>query len=524
MDSSSLKLQFKNNRRNPLNQQAQKTNLSKNGDFEGRKRYGIVIDGGSTGTRIHIFSYDVFKDDVGGVSRKRKRGVLDFSGSELESLKVNPGLSAFAREPEKAGKALRELVEFGKGKVPREYWGETEVRLMATAGMRLLAKVEQENILDVCRGVLRSSGFKFQDDWVSVISGSDEGVYAWVVSNYALGTLGGDPQQTTGIIELGGASMQVTFLSNEDMPAQYSRKISYGNFTYNLYSHSLLQYGQNVAFDLLRESYISGTGDEGDTMSSISATTRPQMGKLVNPCIPRGYAPNEESLKLSPSTLSGQSRYLSSVLPSGNFSGCRSASLALLQKDKEKCLHQSCHIGSNYMPKLQGNLLATENFFHTSKFFGLPPKSFLSNLIIAGQQFCEEDWGNLKKKYHSLDEEDLLHYCFSSAYIVALLHDSLGISLDDDRIGYANQVQDIPLDWALGAFIMQSAAEIEFEHSRLLGSAVDGNITSLLVFFGISLIILFAGWTVSKWKKAQQKTIYDLEKGKYIVRRIRRSS
>lgn len=43
----------------------------------------------------------------------------------------------------------------------------------------------------------------------NVILGSDEGLYAWVVANYALGTLGGDPQQTTGIIELGGASAQV---------------------------------------------------------------------------------------------------------------------------------------------------------------------------------------------------------------------------------------------------------------------------------------------------------------------------
>ena len=42
--------------------------------------------------------------------------------------------------------------------------------------------------------------------------GSDEGVYAWVVANYALGTLGGDPQETTGIIELGGASAQVFIL------------------------------------------------------------------------------------------------------------------------------------------------------------------------------------------------------------------------------------------------------------------------------------------------------------------------
>jgi len=41
------------------------------------------------------------------------------------------------------------------------------------------------------------------------VAGSDEGLYAWVVANYALGTLGGDPLQTTGIIELGGASAQV---------------------------------------------------------------------------------------------------------------------------------------------------------------------------------------------------------------------------------------------------------------------------------------------------------------------------
>lgn len=52
---------------------------------------------------------------------------------------------------------------------------------------------------------------------------------------------------------------------------------------------------------------------------------------------------------------------------------------------------------------------------------------------MAGQRFCGEDWSKLKKKYHSFKGEDLPHYCFSSAYIVALLHDSLGISLDDER-------------------------------------------------------------------------------------------
>lgn len=45
--------------------------------------------------------------------------------------------------------------------------------------------------------------------YYSGCTGSDEGVYAWIVANYALGTLGGDPLDTTGIVELGGASAQV---------------------------------------------------------------------------------------------------------------------------------------------------------------------------------------------------------------------------------------------------------------------------------------------------------------------------
>lgn len=71
--------------------------------------------------------------------------------------------------------------------------------------------------------------------------------------------------------------------------------------------------------------------------------------------------------------------------------------------------------------------------FLVRQFFGLGPTSFLSDLLLAGERFCNEDWLKHKKRHHSLDEEELLLYCFSSAYIVALLHDSLGIALDDKR-------------------------------------------------------------------------------------------
>ncbi|MBA0573319.1 hypothetical protein Golob_000597, partial [Gossypium lobatum] len=134
-----------------------------------------------------------------------KNPVFDFKEG-LDSLRVNPGLSAYAEDLAGAGYSLKELLEFARRKVPKKQWGETEIRLMATAGMRLLDDEVQERILEQCRKVLRVSGFKFRDDWASVITGSDEGVYAWVVANYVLGTLGGNPLHTTGIIELGGAS------------------------------------------------------------------------------------------------------------------------------------------------------------------------------------------------------------------------------------------------------------------------------------------------------------------------------
>jgi apyrase len=125
----------------------------------------------------------------------------------------------------------------------------------------------------------------------------------------------------------------------------------------------------------------------------------------------------------------------------------------------EKCQYQQCHLGSTFVPELRGYFLATENFYFTSKvhymfifsfcmstfssdtsnsctfcqFFGLKKSSSLSDFMFAGEQFCNQDLSTLRKKHPNRSDEDFSRYCFSMAYIVALLHDSLGVSLDDKR-------------------------------------------------------------------------------------------
>ncbi|KAJ0256963.1 apyrase 5 [Hirschfeldia incana] len=401
-------------------------------------RYSVVIDGGSSGTRVHVFGYRI----------KSGNPVFDFSGDEgYASMKLSPGLSSYADDPEGASASVAELVEFAKGRVPKGKLKESEIRLMATAGMRLLELSVQERILEVARRVLRSSGFKFRDESALVISGSDEGIYAWVVANHALGSLGGDPLLTTGIVELGGASTQVTFVSSEHVPSEFSRTITYGNVSYRIYSHSFLNLGQDAAHEKLWES-----------LNKLAANST-EKGIVTDPCTPKGYIPDKNSTGEGIVSPAESSKFTDSLQAAGNFSKCRSAAFNILQEGKDKCHYKHCSIGSTFTPTLRGSFLATENFFHTSKFFELREKDWLSEMVIAGESFCGDDWSKLKAKHPTFKGENLLRYCFSSAYIVSMLHDSLGVALDDQRVEFASEAGEkgIPLDWALGAFILNTA-------------------------------------------------------------------
>ncbi|KAK8941636.1 putative apyrase 6 [Platanthera guangdongensis] len=453
--------------------------------FSSAHKFDVIIDAGSTGTRIHVF---------GCISAWGGMPVIDHGPTA--SMKVSPGLSAFANNPAKAAQSLTELLEFVRERVPKNRWGETNIRLMATAGLRSLDGDLAERILEYCRSALRASGFEFQDDWASVISGADEGVYAWVAANYALGTLGKEAHETTGIIELGGASVQITFVPGEPIPPEFSLALKFGQVIYNLYSHSFLHLGQNTAHDYLQK-----------LLGSSKLKTSPESlleGVYIDPCTPKGYLYGVEHRRISYDVLNTNIDYSRTPHAFGNFSECRYAALMLLQKEKDRCSYENCRIGSAFVPKLHGKLIATENFFHTSKFFGLGPSSFISDLILAGEQFCEEDWSELRRKYHAVEEEDLLRYCFSSAYIVALLHDILGIATNDTRVVFANQVGEVPLDWALGAFIVQKTAEaaVHPDWNAVIILAIRSHLRSIFVF---AAFLTFLGWFALNRRRPQLK-------------------
>ncbi|XXG52623.1 hypothetical protein AAC387_Pa03g0901 [Persea americana] len=403
------------------------------------KGFAVLLHAAPTWTQVRIFEFLNEGPPVPFVGRADGSGVF-------ASTKSRPGLGELGAEG--AAKAVMGFLDFARERVPRAEWKDTKVWLMGTGGLGEAVPVTREKVLESCRRVLRSSGFMFRDEWVSLISGEEQGLYSWVAANYALGTLGADPQETTGIIELGGASAQVTFAPRE-LPTDFSKMIKFAGVTYHLYSRSMLQFGQDAAWELLLKRH--------------------------------------------------KSRVLTSY----------------------KCLRPPCTIVSSFMPVLQGKPIVVDNFFYTSEFFGVFPKASLLDIEAAGRHYCEGDWANLNDEYHGIDEMDLLRYCFSSAFTVAFLHDGLGISMDDKRVGFANQMGSAPLDWTLGAFIKQAAEDPEKGLDNVAHIIGDDTVTYLSLFAILCLVIL-AALIMSNFRKPQFKTVYDLEKGRYIVTRVPR--
>ncbi|KAI8022260.1 putative apyrase 6 [Camellia lanceoleosa] len=378
--------------------------------------FGIIINASPTHSRIHVF---------------------EFLNPGSTSLEVKPGLSWFAGDPEGAGRSVVELIEFAKKRVPKSEWRNTKVQLMGSSELERVELVAREAIFESCRRVLWSSGFLFKNEWLAIMEGREEALYAWVAANYALGSLGGEPQDTTGIVELGGASLQDAIW--ESLCDLHNSK-------------------DLLTFSSSREDIAS------------------------NPCIPRGYdfASNASDAKLLRS------------YAVGNFSACKSEMMALLRR-RDICLHPPCERVSSSLVELQSRLVPPDKFFFISEFFGLAPTATLSELEAAGHHYCEDDWYQLKRKYHSTDDLDLLRYCFSSAYVVALLHDSFGIPMTDKRIRFGNQIGVIPVDWTLGAFILQTIREpLQLEPNEL-GEIVGNDAVTYFSLFAVLLIMIMEG-------------------------------
>uniref|UniRef100_A0A3Q3VWK1 nucleoside diphosphate phosphatase n=1 Tax=Mola mola TaxID=94237 RepID=A0A3Q3VWK1_MOLML len=196
-----------------------------------RISYAVMFDAGSTGTRIHVYTF-IQSESV-------ELPVLD---NEMFH-SVKPGLSAYADSPEMAGHTVRMLLKVAKKTVPHLEWKRTPVVLRATAGLRLLPAEKAQALLDQIQHVFDESPFLVPDKSVSIMNGTNEGILAWISVNFLTGEYS-KTKNTVGILDLGGGSTQITFLPKlrktiESVPAaDYVARFDIFNTTFELYTYS----------------------------------------------------------------------------------------------------------------------------------------------------------------------------------------------------------------------------------------------------------------------------------------------
>jgi hypothetical protein len=158
--------------------------------------YAVRIDSGSGGSRAYLFEINNLEIKL------------------IDKLEIEPGISSFSRNLTGLKTYLPRLTNFARSKLPTGVSPkEVPLKLEATGGVRALKSAEQQRLMKYVQGILKQSGFK--DPQAVTITGVEEGVFQWESINYLLGTL--DSGNTVGLIEMGGASVQVTFQKGEKL-------------------------------------------------------------------------------------------------------------------------------------------------------------------------------------------------------------------------------------------------------------------------------------------------------------------
>ncbi|KAJ1699144.1 hypothetical protein LUZ63_007656 [Rhynchospora breviuscula] len=374
------------------------------GSAEGDKKYAVIFDAGSSGSRVHVYCFD-------------KNLELLHIGKEIELfVQKKPGLSAFAKDPKEAANSLIPLLEKAEAVVPLELRGKTPVRVGATAGLRALGTDTSEKILQAVRDLLKEkSSLKSQSDWTTVLDGTQEGAFQWVTINYLIGKLGKTYANTVGVVDLGGGSVQMAYAISEEDAAKapkvsdgqdsYVQKLFLKGTTYYLYVHSYLHYGLLAArAEILKAS-------EGG-----------------NNCILNGY---QGTYKY------GDNKYDASAASSGtSYTKCRSDAVRALKVDEPACTHMKCTFGGTWNGgggDGQKNLFVASFFFDRAAEAGfVDPKAAVAKVKAsefedAAKRACKLNIKDAKATYPSVSDDNIPYLCMDLVYQFTLLVDGFGV-------------------------------------------------------------------------------------------------
>ncbi|KAJ7131409.1 nucleoside phosphatase family-domain-containing protein [Mycena epipterygia] len=406
-------------------------------------QYGLMLDAGSTGSRIHIYKFNNC-----GSSPKYEYEVFKMT---------QPGLSSFADRPSAAAASLDVLMDEAMRVVPVSLRKCTPIAVKATAGLRLLPGSQAADILAAVDAHLRNAYPFALTEGSAVMDGADEGVFAWVTANYllhALDTGAAADAPTVAVLDLGGASTQIVFAPTAGAPmveGDHKYALDFQGKTRMLYQHSYLGYG------LMRA--------RGSVHRLVDFMADAAPGVVVsNPCLAQG---TQRTVDIT--TPEGKTRKV--VMDGGEvggFDACARLIALVLAKDAV-CTVRPCAFGGVYQPPLSeafpamaGRVLLLSYFYDrvaplvpvpegddplTASVDGIAD---LARAVCKGRDEWLSRWGTQTTLMAEL--EDRPEWCLDLTFMHGLLR--TGYEFDGAReVLFGKKIAGTELGWCLGAGI-----------------------------------------------------------------------
>lgn len=422
-------------------------------------QYALMIDAGSTGSRIHVYRFNNC-----GPTPELENEIFEQTAKK----EGGSGLSSYKEDAEGAAKSLDPLLEVAMNNVPSEYKSCTPIAVKATAGLRLLGAEMSQKILEAVRNRLETV-YPFpvvsrEKGGVEIMDGSDEGVYAWITTNYLLGKIGGpDETPTAAIFDLGGGSTQIVFQPTFEqskaggMPehlaeGDHKYELKFGGREFDLYQHSHLGYGLMSAREsmnrvVLEAMYANNQKDLSWLKSPISnPCIQPDMEKEVTVKFPADHPLGPEVTV----TMAGPKD--ATAAPQ-----CRAIAEKILKKDAE-CALAPCSFNGVHQPSLE-KTFSREDVYIFSYFFdrteplGMPSSFTLDELHKLTSTVCsgEDGWSVFAGVENALHElRDRPDWCMDLNFMMGLLHTGYEMPLSRE-VKIAKKIKGNELGWCLGA-------------------------------------------------------------------------
>ena len=400
-----------------------------------RAGHVIVLDAGSTGTRAHVYAWNF-------------PARIDLSAppvlTQLGAHRAEPGLSSL--DADAVGDALAPLLATAKGMLPSHAAAAaTQCIVLATAGLRALPRSDAAARLAAAARAVAAAGFApGPGGGASLLMGAEEAALAWLAANEAVLAQQGartgrvtasdtppSAPTTTGIVEMGGASLQVAFEIG-DIDADGRIEVPDPEDSAGMGVLTLPARAAPPTVTLYVRSF-EGLGREAARAAARDAAPASQ---AADPCVP------------------------GSDDGGGDFARCRRAAAAAL---RSVCARAPPHCAlpaeapPRPPPPLGGlKLRGVEIFKHTVSFLKLPASPSLRELATAATTLCAATPADLASAGRAPSDAEA--HCFGAALIVELLTSGFGLPMDARPLDVGVEADGEPApEWATAAAALVAA-------------------------------------------------------------------